>query len=265
MRVSELWIYPIKSCRGIPVGELALDDRGPVNDRRWMLVDDHSHFLTQREYPRLALVDVAIDGEEVRISASGAGELRFQRDAGSGAEDCVVWRDTVALQHVSRDADQWFSDFLGSRIRLMRMPRETERVVNRDYSPERRLVTLADGYPMLLIGEGSLALLNEKLAERGERGVPMRRFRPNVVVAGTAPHDEDDWKSIRIGNLECDVVKPCARCAIPTVDVNTGVAGVEPLRTLATYRKQGSKVYFGQNVIHRSVGSIRMADEVEVI
>lgn len=144
----------------------------------------------------------------------------------------------------------------------MYMPDATERVVNRTYSPATRLVSLADGYPLMMIGEGSLALLNEKLTARGEPSVPMQRFRPNIVVAGVAAHEEDTWTSIRIGDVACNVVKPCERCTITTVEISTGQAGKEPLRTLAEYRKHGSKIYFGQNVIHAAAGTIRRADAV---
>ena len=264
MRVSGLWIYPIKSCRGVAVDKLVLDDRGPINDRRWMIVDEDSHFVSQREAPRLAVIDVAMDNGQLRVSAPGAGELRFDMDSGNGRMTCTVFRDAVDLLHVSQEADAWFSSFLDMHCRLMRMDAETERVIDRDYAPERRLVSLADAFPMLLIGTGSLELLNEKLTARGESPLPMGRFRPNLVVSDTQPHQEDFWSRIMIGEVECAVVKPCARCTIPTVDIDTGVAGVEPLRTLASYRKQGSKVYFGQNVIHCAAGIIRKDDAVSI-
>lgn len=263
MRVSGLWIYPIKSCRGIAVDSFGLDDRGPVLDRRWMLTDPAGSFMTQREHPRMALIDVAVDGSDVCVSAPGMSLLRFAQDAAAdGTADCVVWDDTVRLQHVDHDIDQWFSDFMGRPCSLMRMPQSTKRIVDRTYAPAPRLVSLADAFPMLLIGEASLELLNGKLAAKGELEIPMKRFRPNVVIAETTPHAEDAWQTIRIGNVACDVVKPCARCAITTVDTRTGMPGKEPLRTLAEYRKAGSKVLFGQNVIHRETGTLRVGDAI---
>lgn len=260
--VSDLWIYPIKSCRGLAVQAFSLDDRGPEMDRRWMLVEASGRFMTQREHPRMGLIDVALDGSSLLVSASGMGALSIDMNAASDTRQCIVWNDAVELETVSVDADRWFSDFLGVGCSLMRMPPSTERVVDRTYSPARRLVTLADGFPMLLIGMGSLEQLNEMLRTRGEAAVPMQRFRPNIVVSNTRPHEEDEWTSIRIGDVPCDVVKPCARCAITTVDPRTGVAGKEPLRTLSEYRKVGSKVMFGQNVIHAARGTIRLGDRV---
>jgi uncharacterized protein YcbX len=210
----------------------------------------------------MALIDVALDAGEVLVSGPGMSVHAFDPEDADTPRACVVWNDTVELQHVDDEIDQWFSDFLSVRCTLMRMPQSTARVVDRTYSPNPRLVTLADGYPMLLIGTGSLDLLNEKLVARGQREVPMKRFRPNVVVSGTQPHEEDGWTSIRIGNLACNVVKPCARCAITTVDTRTGVQGKEPLRTLSEYRKVGSKVLFGQNVIHAAAGTINVGDAV---
>jgi uncharacterized protein YcbX len=147
----------------------------------------------------------------------------------------------------------------------MYMPTTSMRVVDRVYSPESRLVSLADAFPMLLIGQGSLDHLNERLTAQGHEAVPMRRFRPNVVVNGTKPHEEDGWQTIQIGTGEYDVVKPCSRCVLTTVDPETGVMGKEPLHTLSQYRKRGSNVYFGQNVIHQSSGPIRVGDAVTVV
>jgi uncharacterized protein len=166
---------------------------------------------------------------------------------------------------VGADSDAWFSDYLKFDCRLMRMPTETERVVNPLYSPARRLVTLADGYPVLVITTASLELLNEKLLARGEEAVSMERFRPNIEVVEAHAHAEDEWRTIMIGDLACDIVKPCERCAITTVDLRTGELGKEPLRTLSEYRKVGSKVLFGQNMIHQREGSIRVGDEVNVV
>jgi uncharacterized protein len=260
--VANLWIYPIKSCRGISVQQFTLDDRGPEYDRRWMLIDATGMFMTQRDHPRMALIDVALDAGEVLVSGPGMTVHAFDPEAADRARACVVWNDTVELQHVDDEIDQWFSDFLSVRCSLMRMPQSTARVVDRTYSPDPRLVTLADAFPMLLIGTGSLDLLNQKLVARGQREIPMKRFRPNVVVSGTRPHEEDEWTSIRLGDVACTVVKPCARCAITTVDTRTGVQGKEPLRTLSEYRKVGSKVLFGQNVIHAAAGTVRVGDAV---
>ena len=176
-----------------------------------------------------------------------------------------IWKDVVDAVAVSTEADQWFSAFLQMTCRLVHMPATTRRIVDRAYVPQDRIVGFADGYPLLIIGSGSLLQLNERLHERGEAAVPMQRFRPNIVIADAMPHVEDTWKLARIGSVLVDIVKPCARCVITTVDVATGLAGHEPLRTLATYRKVGSKVLFGQNAVHRGLGVIRIGDLVEVV
>lgn len=257
MHVSELWIYPIKSCRGIGVDALELDDRGPRHDRRWMLVDEDNQFITARTEHRLVLVDVAIRGDDVLVSAPGMSELLIAPPDGP-REACTVWRDTIPLVEAGARAHEWFTDFLGKSCRLMHMPAATHRIVDRDYVPEERYVTLADAFPMMLIGQGSLDLLNEKLAEP----IPMKRFRPNIVVADTEPHVEDTWTAVRIGEVDCVVPKLCARCAVPTIDTATGIASKEPTRTLSTYRKRGGKVVFGVNVLHQAFGRILLDDEV---
>lgn len=264
MNVSGLWIYPIKSCRGIAKDAFALDDRGPELDRRWMLVDDENTFLSQRDIPRMALIDVAIDAGEICVSAPGMSLQTFPIDSNGPTEPCVVWNDTVALQHVDFDIDRWFSDFTGRECRLMRMPQKTHRAVDSAYSADARAVSLADAFPMLLIGTASLDHLNERLVARGEDPVPMERFRPNIAVRTSAAHEEDEWNSIRIGDVACSVVKPCARCSVPTVDLRTGMKGKEPTRTLSEYRKSGSNVYFGQNLIHDMAGTLRVGATVVV-
>lgn len=265
MYVSELWIYPIKSCRGIAVESLQLEDRGPRNDRRWMLVDNDGVFISQRTVPRLALVDVALAGDDVLVSTPGTSPLRLSVPRQSPEEPCTIWDDTVPLRYTDEAANEWFSSLLQIDCRLMYMPVSTQRVVDPTYSPERRLVSLADAFPLLLIGQASLDLLNEKLIAKGEDAVPMKRFRPNVVVAGATPHAEDEWQRIDIGGSMYDVVKPCARCSTTTVDTTTGIPGKEPLRTLAEYRKRGSKVMFGQNVIHATQSVVRVNDVVSVV
>ena len=271
MHVSELYVYPIKSLRGVALGQAWLDERGIRHDRRWMLIDANGRFISQREAHQLALVDVAIDSDALLVSAPGMTALRVPFGDPATRERCTIWRDVVDAAPVSAAADEWFSRYLGRACRLVHMPDASRRIVDRDYVPTERVVGFADAFPLLLIGQGSLDLLNEKLAEQGERTVSMQRFRPNIVVAGSPPHAEDLWRQIRIGEIDVDVVKPCARCVITTIDVESAQASDEPLRTLAGYRKQGSKVLFGQNAVHarpasqREFGSISLNDAVTVL
>lgn len=265
MHVSEVYVFPVKSLRGIARDRATLDERGFQNDRRWMLVDEQDVFLTQREAPRLALVDVGLGQDALLLRAPGMEPLRVPFEAQGPLRPCRVWRSIVDSLVVSGEVDAWFSAFLERPCRLVYMPDSSRRVVNPLYVPRERIVGFADGYPLMLIGQGSLDALNERLVAQGGAPVPMRRFRPNIVVAGTPPHAEDGWKRIRIGSIDVDIVKPCERCVITTVDIDTGVAGKEPLRTLSTYRKVGSSVLFGQNAVHLRGGSIAVGDRVTVV
>ena len=265
MFVSELYFYPIKSMRGIRVDRVTLDERGVRNDRRWMLVDEDDVFVSQRETPRMALIDVVLRDDALLVDAPGMQPLRVPLEAGGPSARCTIWGDVVDALRVSPAVDQWFGELLGRRCSLVYMPDATRRIVDPVRVKQERIVGFADAYPLLLIGQASLDALNQRLVAAGESPVPMHRFRPNIVVAQGKPHAEDDWRRVRVGSIDVDIVKPCARCAITTVDVVTGKAGKEPLRTLATYRKQGSKVLFGQNAVHRRAGSIAVGDAVTVV
>jgi uncharacterized protein YcbX len=264
MRVSELYVYPIKSARGIALTRAQLEARGFRHDRRWMLVDAQGVFISQRELQRMALIDVSLTAAGLTVSAEGAPGMTIPFLSTGESIRCRIWKDTVAAVPVGAQADQWFSAFLEAPCRLVYMPDTARRVVDRNYVPEERVVGFADAFPLLIIGQGSLDQLNQKLRTQGESPISMRRFRPNIVVAGSRPHEEDEWEQIRIGAVDVDVVKPCARCVITTVDIATGEAGKEPLRTLSRYRKRGSKVMFGQNAVHKQLQEIAVGDSVTV-
>ena len=242
-----------------------LVERGFEHDRRWMLVDDDGVFISQREAHKMALIEVAIGSYGLVIRAPEMEDLEVPWYSGGVRMRCRIWNDEVDAVLVSREAREWFSTFLGRSCSLVFMPDASQRIVDRNYVPDERIVGFADAFPLLLIGQGSLDHLNTKLVERGEQPVPMRRFRPNIVIADTQPHAEDSWSRIRVGDVEVDVVKPCARCVITTIDISTGAARKEPLRTLATYRRKNGKVYFGQNGVHRSNGVVRIGDKVSEV
>jgi uncharacterized protein len=265
VHVSELYVYPIKSARGIPLKSATLTARGIEHDRRWMLVDDDGVFISQREAHRMALIDVGIRDDGLLAAAPGAGSVTIPLTAEGAPIQTRIWDDTVDAVLTTDAAHKWFSDFLGISCRLVFMPDEAKRVVNPDFTDQERMVGFADAFPLLIIGTGSLDELNQRLVKRKESPIPMQRFRPNIVVGGTRPHDEDGWEQIRIGTQTIDVVKPCARCAITTVDTETGEARAEPLRTLASYRKRGSKVMFGQNAVNRTSGDIAVGQTVEIL
>ena len=260
--LSGLYVYPIKSCGGIAVMESNVDERGLRHDRRWMLVDEANQFISQRKFPRMALIGVRIDPDGLVVSGPDMPSLQVPFAPPDGTPlRARVWDDIVETLPVGVDADRWFSEVLGVRCRLVHLPEGSARPVDQAYGRADDQVGLADGFPFLLISEGSLAELNARL----ERSLPMDRFRPNLVVRGCAPFAEDGWRVVRIGPITLRVVKPCARCAITTVDQRTAARGKEPLRTLATFRRSGTKLLFGQNLIHDETGILRTGDPVEVI
>ena len=188
MHVSELYVYPIKSLRGVALEEATLDERGIRLDRHWMLVDADGVFISQREAHRMALVDVMVTAEGLRVAAPGMEPLDIPVTTDASPLRTRVWSDEVAALPVARSVDDWFSTFLDMTCRLVYMPDHARRVVDRSYVPQERIVGFADAFPLLIIGQASLDLLNEKLQAQGEASVPMRRFRPNIVIAGARPH-----------------------------------------------------------------------------
>jgi uncharacterized protein YcbX len=261
MHLSALNLYPIKSARGISLSSGKLDDFGLAQDRRWMVVDSAGRFVSQRESHRLALVHVAVEGADLVVGGAGAPDLRISPPSEDvRVEPVTIWDDECQARDAGSSAAEWFSRFLGLPVRLVYMPDTTFRTVNPDFVPERRRVGFADAYPVLLIGEGSLQELNRRM----EQPLPMNRFRPNLVVAGSAAFAEDGWKTVKVGEVTFDVVKPCDRCVTTTIDQSTGLAGKEPLRTLALFRKWNGQVYFGQNLVHHAPGVLHIGDSITV-
>jgi uncharacterized protein len=258
--LSDLRLYPIKSCGGIAVDESEVDERGLRHDRRWMLVDETGSFMSQRKLPRMALIKVRLESDGLAVDAPGMSSLQVPFGPPDGKPMLArVWNDLVEAQTV--DDDSWFSEFLGVSCKLVYLPDESVRQVDPAYAEPGDRVSLADGFPFLLISEASLAILNARL----EQPLPMDRFRPNLVVGGCEPFAEDGWRGVRIGQLTFRVVKPCARCTITTVDQESATKGKEPLRTLARFRRAGNKVLFGQNLIHDETGTLRIGDPVQIL
>lgn len=253
MQIASLHIHPIKSCRGLRVDRATLDERGLVDDRRWMVVDEHGDFVTQRQEPRLNLVAVGRAEDGWTVEAGSRVTIR-PTDAEQRAT-VRVWGDPVSAR-VHGDGSALLSEHLGRPVRLVFFGAEAER--HAGSSAPSAKVAFADAYPLLLIGQASLDALNERL----EAPVPMSRFRPNVVVTGSEPHAEDDWTRLRLGAIEARMVKRCDRCSMVTVD-DAGVRHQEPLKTLATYRRDDSKVLFGVNVVHEATGTLQVGDPVE--
>ncbi|MGI8787457.1 MAG: MOSC domain-containing protein [Pyrinomonadaceae bacterium] len=268
MFLSEINIYPIKSLGGIALQNAKVEERGLRYDRRWMLVDEKNNFLTQREFPKMATVGVEILNEGLHVSQNKSAKIISFAPNTNETTSVKIWSSRCRARVYESEINEWFGDVLETDCKLVLMPEETRRKVNYFYAVhEGDAVSFADGYPFLLIGENSLADLNSRL----ENELPMNRFRPNFVVKDSAPFAEDSWKKIKIGGTVFHVVKPCGRCVITTIDQIDGEKnGVEPLKTLATFRipkrSVKKKILFGQNLIAENVGEVlSIGDEIEVL
>ncbi len=266
MHLSGLYIYPVKSLRGVAVREAALDDHGLVGDRRFLVVDDTGRFLTQRVLPRMALIDTELGRTELILRHPQHGSAAVGLDEAGPPATVQIWRDTVQAVDCGVEIAVWLSDFLRHPCRLVRMGADYRRPVKPSKAQPGDVVTFADAYPLLALSEASLADLNDRLVLRAEEPVPMNRFRPNVVIAGCPAFAEDTWPRVRIGTAVFRVAGPCARCIITTTDQATAIRYKEPLRTLATYRRAATDpvdVNFGQNLIHETKsGVLRIGDAV---
>jgi uncharacterized protein YcbX len=263
MFLSELFIYPIKSLKGIALTEAKIEKRGLQYDRRWMLVDISNKFFTQREFPKMATISISTESTGLKIDVERRETLFVPFDArANSTAEVEVWGSHCPADFVSAEADRWFSEVLDTECRLVYMPDESLRPVDPNFAVANDVVSFADGYPFLVTTEASLADLNSRLAQ----SVGMNRFRPNFVISGTEPFEEDNWKSVTIGSTSFHVAKPCGRCVMTTVDQERGVkVGVEPLRTLASFRTRNNSVMFGQNLIAAREGdTIRVGDQFRV-
>lgn len=260
--LSGLYFYPVKSFAGIALEQAPLDARGIRHDRHWMLVGPDGRFITQRQQPRMCLVQVSLKPSGLRLAAPDMPDLDLPLDNPGGEQlEVEIWGEWHLANSMGTRAASWISQFLGTECRLVYLPQDRQRQVDPEYARVDDQVGFADGFPLLLISQGSLDGLNQRL----EQPVPMIRFRPNLVVSGCEPHAEDEWKRIRIGALEFEVAKPCSRCVIPSIDPQTAEKGVEPLRSLIEYRRWDNQVWFGQNLLHRGQGILKLGMPVEVL
>jgi uncharacterized protein YcbX len=261
--VQNLYLYPIKSLGGISVPEALVEERGFKYDRRWMLVDQSGEFLTQRQHPQLALLQVALGESELFVfsKVDPSRKISFDLEMNSGKElQVTVWGDVVTALQVAPEVSAWFSDFLGMNVDLVLMPESSHRKMDPRYAVQEESVSFADGMPYVMIGQSSLDELNQRL----EEPVSMDRFRPNLVFSGGQAFEEDQFTRIKVGEVDFQVVKPCARCVLITVNQQTGEKGIEPLATLATYRRVNNKVYFGQNAVALAPGIVRVGDLIQL-
>ncbi|MEO8606369.1 MAG: MOSC N-terminal beta barrel domain-containing protein [Chloroflexota bacterium] len=266
--LTHLYTYPIKSCGSLSHKEIALDARGPLWDRRWMVTDGDGKVITQRELPAMALIQPRFENGNLALTAPNMPEIcvPLGREAGE-IWRVEVWDDICAAWDEGEEFADWFSDYLHVDARLVRMADGFVRAVDPDYAPPNTPVGFADGYPILIVSDASLDELNRRLIERDKPPVPISRFRPNIVVTGASAFAEDNWDAVQIGDVTLDVVKPCARCVLTSVDQLTGTVPdtAEPLATLNTFRKQNNKVMFAQNAIHRAPGTLRVGEQLKLL
>jgi len=259
--VSELAIYPVKSFAQITLTESRVDNFGLENDRRWMVVDQKGKFITQRQQSRMCLIEVELLSGGIKLTAPEMSSLIVKIPSSSSSINVTVWGDQCQGLECGDEVANWLSEFLTVKCQLVYFAEDEIRQVDQTFAQEHDRTAFSDGFPILLISQSSLEDLNSKL----NVAVPMKRFRPNLVVSGCNAFDEDSWSLLRIGDLVLRVVKPCSRCVIPSINTDTGERGPEPTKTLITYRRRDNKIFFGQNIIANSPGFIRVGDSVEVL
>jgi uncharacterized protein YcbX len=255
-RIARLFVYPVKSCAGVELTEALLTETGLDLDRAWMVVDDKGEFVSQRDLPRMSLVKVRLKQSEVILRAPGMLALHLFVDQVEKPLKVRVWDDEVDAWDMGDVAAQWFTDFLGRKLRVARFDPEVKRPSNTKWTGGvEALNQFADGFPLLVTSEGSLAELNRRLAAAGHATVGIERFRPNIVLAGLEAHDEDRLDTIRIAadrDVVLKPVKPCVRCTIPDVDPATAERGSSVNEALRAYRsneRMGGGLTFAMNAI----------------
>jgi len=280
MHISEINIYPIKSLKGISLDSAVVEERGLEYDRRWMLTTRDGMFFTQREFPRMATLSVWIeeDGSGLGVAADRFGDVFVPSQPDTGDKQQVtIWQSVCEGEVYGGALNEWFSDVIGTNCQLVYMPDQTRRSVNKRFDHGDDVVSFADGYPLMVLSEATLADLNSRLDDP----LPMNRFRPNLVVSGSSAFAEDAWDKVRIGEAVFRSTKPCERCVMTTVDQSKGeFTGKEPLKTLASYRMAknvmpdrydslgvgATAVLFGQNLIAESIGAtVSVGDAVDII
>lgn len=262
LKVSELYIYPIKSLAGIKLNRAVVTDRGFQYDRRWMLIDKNNRFISQREHAPMALLIPEIRDQYLTVSASNNTLVNIPLNTDNQNFIMVyIWDDVCRAQLVDPTIDDWFSQQLNMDVRLVFMPDETLRFTDPDYTPAGQIASFADAYPFMMIGQASLHDLNKKL----DRQLPINRFRPNIVFTGGQPYQEDIMDNFTINNISFNGVKLCARCNIITIDQETALSAKEPTKTLASYRRKSNKIYFGQNLVHSGTGIISVGDSINLL
>jgi hypothetical protein len=270
MHISALFIYPVKSLRGLSVPFADVDSLGFRGDRRFLVVDEGGRFLTQRSLPRMALIATALDATHLTLSVGPDVSIRVAGapDPTAPLRPVSIWKsENLLAEDCGEPVAAFLSEFLGIRCRLVRIGTAFSRPILKAVARPGETFTFADAFPLLVIGEASLGDLNDRLAAQGDEALPMNRFRPNLVVTGCPAFAEDTWMRFQAGNVVFRAGGPCIRCIMTTTNQDTGARdGAEPLRTLATYRRDEhapAEVKFGQNLLHETKsGTVRVGDRL---
>lgn len=259
--LSEIYIYPVKSLAGINVLNWPVTEKGLLHDRKWMLIDSNNHFLSQRRLPKMALIKTEIANEELILSSKTSGCISIPLYPEDGDQiNTTIWHDQCLAKTTSKIADQWLSDFLNIECKLVYQPDETVRPVDPDYSIASDKVNFSDGFPFLIVSQASLDALNQVLHSQ----ISIHRFRPNLVISNCDSYAEDGWREISINSIKFRLPKPCSRCSVPTIDLETAQTNKEPLATLNRLRKWNKQVFFGQNALHNNTGVLSVDNLVEI-
>ncbi|WP_373514197.1 MOSC domain-containing protein [Persicitalea sp.] len=266
LKLSQLYVYPVKSLAGFSVDSSAVTDRGLAYDRRWMLVDAKNKFLTMREFPEMALLHTALTENSLVVKNSRDPshqiEIPFEVPIESELEDVTIWNATVAAKNVGQEAADWFSAQLGRPCKLVFMPESSLRPVDTTsgYHPPGKFTSFSDAYPFLLLGEASMQDLESRFGQE----LSVLRFRPNLIFSGGTPYQEDEMEDFTINGISFTGMENCARCNVPNVDPKTGKmsADRQPLKTLAKYRTVERKIIFGRDLVHSGTGVVSVGDEL---
>ena len=261
--VSALYIYPVKSLGGFSVNEATVTPKGFEHDRRWMLVDKEGKFITQRQLHAMALLQTSITPEGLYIYHKQNPDKNITAlflSAPVSIKKVQIWDDECEAWVYDDVINNWFSEIFETDCKLVYMPDDTNRLVDKDYANNNEITSFSDGYPFLIIGQSSLDELNAKLSSP----LLIDRFRPNIVFTSGEPHAEDNWKDFTINEIDFLGVKTCARCVVTTINQQTMAVGKEPLKTLAAYRSVDNKIKFGMNLLHKGKGIVKVGDKITV-
>jgi uncharacterized protein YcbX len=258
--ISQMFIYPVKSCAGIEINQATLAETGLAFDREWMIVDQDGMFLTQRQIPHMVWITPELTSHSLKLKAPDQPTLEIEFNQRGASRSVTVWRDTLLADDMGDEAAAWLDQYLavpGKRFRLVRFAKDAKRLSSKDWTKGIDAPNMfSDGFAILVATQRSLDILNERLLEQGHEAVDMLRFRPNIVIEGLDAHTEDDLSRIQIhspsGLIELALVKPCPRCPIPNINPYTANSSPEVVDTLATYRslaRMDGAVCFGMNAI----------------